>query len=150
MPKAREIRLNAFDMACVGHIQHGMWTHPRDKSADYTSLDHWVSLAQLLERGMFDGLFLADILGVYDVLEGSPAPSLRASVQIPLLDPMARRPGEEGHRAGERKDGKSKQPALSHCRHPLPYFLWKCGSTASPKSCACSSRTGRRRCAGTP
>jgi len=85
----REIRLNAFDMACVGHIQHGMWTHPRDRSSDYASLDHWVSLARLLERGLFDGLFLADILGVYDILEGSPAPSLRASVQIPLLDPMA-------------------------------------------------------------
>src|SRR5256885_1165618 len=43
MPRSREIRLNAFDMACVGHIQHGMWTHPRDQSSDYTSLDHWVA-----------------------------------------------------------------------------------------------------------
>ncbi len=89
MARAREIRLNAFDMACVGHIQHGMWTHPRDHGADYTTLDHWVSLARLLERGLFDGLFLADILGVYDVLEGSAAPSLREAVQIPLIDPMA-------------------------------------------------------------
>ncbi len=89
MKLAKEIRLNAFDMACVGHIQHGMWTHPRDNSSDYTSLDHWVSLAKLLERGLFDGLFLADILGVYDVLEGTPGPSLRAAVQIPLIDPMA-------------------------------------------------------------
>ena len=72
-------RLNAFDMACVGHIQHGMWTHPRDRSADYNSLEHWVSLARLVERGLFDGLFLADILGVYDVLEGTPGPSLRSS-----------------------------------------------------------------------
>ena len=85
----KRIHLNAFDMACVGHIQHGMWTHPRDRSSDYTSLDHWVSLARLLERGLFDGLFLADILGVYDVLDDSPAPSLRASVQIPLIDPIA-------------------------------------------------------------
>jgi long-chain alkane monooxygenase len=23
----KQIRLNAFDMNCVGHIQHGMWTH---------------------------------------------------------------------------------------------------------------------------
>ena len=29
----KEIRLNAFDMNCVGHIQHGMWTHPRDHSS---------------------------------------------------------------------------------------------------------------------
>jgi FMN-dependent oxidoreductase (nitrilotriacetate monooxygenase family) len=85
----RQIHLNAFDMACVGHIQHGMWTHPRDRSADYTSLDHWIELARLLERGMFDGLFLADILGVYDVYQNSPDPSLRASVQIPLIDPLA-------------------------------------------------------------
>ena len=85
----KQIHLNAFDMACAGHIQHGMWTHPRDRSADYTSLDHWVSLARLLERGLFDGLFLADILGVYDVFEGRAAPSLRAGVQIPLIDPMA-------------------------------------------------------------
>ena len=84
----REIRLNAFDMACVGHIQHGMWTHPRDRSIDYRSLDHWVSLARTLERGLFDGLFLADVLGVYDVYEGSPDAALRGAVQVPLLDPM--------------------------------------------------------------
>jgi len=89
MTTPRQIRLNAFDMACVGHIQHGMWTHPRDQASDYTSLDHWVGLARLLERGLFDGLFLADILGVYDVLGGDAGPSLRESVQIPLIDPMA-------------------------------------------------------------
>ena len=85
----RQIRLNAFDMACVGHIQHGMWTHPRDHAVTSTALDYWVSLARLLEKGLFDGLFLADILGVYDVYEDSPAPSLRGAVQIPLIDPMA-------------------------------------------------------------
>ncbi len=85
----RQIRLNAFDMACVGHIQHGMWTHPRDRSTGYNSLEHWVSLARMLERGLFDGLFMADILGVYDVLEDTPAPSLRNAVQIPLIDPLA-------------------------------------------------------------
>jgi FMN-dependent oxidoreductase (nitrilotriacetate monooxygenase family) len=84
----REIRLNAFDMACVGHIQHGMWTHPRDRSVEYTTLDHWMGLARTLERGLFDGLFLADVVGVYDVLGGSPDAAIRNAVQIPLLDPM--------------------------------------------------------------
>ena len=83
----REIRLNAFDMNCVGHIQHGMWAHPRDRSMHYTDLDHWVSLAQTLERGLFDGLFLADILGVYDVFHDSPDASIRNAVQIPVNDP---------------------------------------------------------------
>ncbi|MGC1410257.1 MAG: LLM class flavin-dependent oxidoreductase [Acetobacteraceae bacterium] len=84
----REIRLNAFDMNCVGHIQHGMWAHPRDRSMHYTDLDHWVSLARTLERGLFDGLFLADILGVYDVFDGEPDASIRNAVQVPVNDPL--------------------------------------------------------------
>ncbi|MBR0682394.1 LLM class flavin-dependent oxidoreductase [Roseomonas eburnea] len=88
MQTPREIRLNAFDMACIGHIQQGMWTHPRDRAVDYLSLDHWTGLARLLERGLFDGLFLADVLGVYDVHGGSQDAAVRHGVQIPLLDPM--------------------------------------------------------------
>ncbi|CAM8773613.1 hypothetical protein NCM_02394 [Burkholderia pseudomallei] len=63
----KKILLNAFDMNCVGHINHGLWTHPRDRSAQYTDLDYWSDLARTLERGKFDGIFLADIVGVYDV-----------------------------------------------------------------------------------
>ncbi len=84
----KQIRLNAFDMNCVGHIQQGLWRHPRDRSSDYTSLDHWVGLAQLLERGLFDGLFLADVLGVYDVYGGSPGPAIAGAVQVPVNDPL--------------------------------------------------------------
>ncbi|MGK7865941.1 LLM class flavin-dependent oxidoreductase [Falsiroseomonas sp. E2-1-a20] len=82
------MRLNAFDMATPGHIQQGMWTHPRDNSRGYARLDHWMDLARLLERGLFDGLFLADVLGVYDVQGGSPDAALRGGVQVPLLDPL--------------------------------------------------------------
>ena len=56
----RQIRLNAFDMNCIGHIQHGMWSHPRDRSADYNTLEYWRHLARTAERGLFDGIFLAD------------------------------------------------------------------------------------------
>ena len=64
----REIRLNAFDMNCVGHIQHGLWTHPRDQSSRFNELQYWIDTRKKLERGLFDGIFLADVLGVYDVL----------------------------------------------------------------------------------
>ena len=84
---SRQLRLNAFDMATPGHIQQGLWTHPRDSSAGYARLDHWTGLARLLERGLFDGLFLADILGLYDVHGGSADAALRGGVQVPLLDP---------------------------------------------------------------
>ena len=84
----KEIRLNAFDMNCVGHIQHGMWTHPRDRSVEYNTLEYWQDLARLAERGKFDGIFLADVVGVYDVYEGGPGPSIVNAAQIPVNDPM--------------------------------------------------------------
>ena len=67
----KEIRLNAFDMNCVVHQSAGLWAHPRDHAVDYTGLEYWTELAQILERGCFDGLFIADVLGVYDVYGGN-------------------------------------------------------------------------------
>jgi FMN-dependent oxidoreductase (nitrilotriacetate monooxygenase family) len=85
---ARALRLNAFAMNCVGHQSQGLWRHPRDRSADYWRMDHWVELARLLERGKFDGLFLADVVGVYDVYGGSADTALREAVQVPTNDPL--------------------------------------------------------------
>ena len=85
----REILLNAFNMNCVAHQSSGLWRHPRDQSREYTSLKHWQDLAQTLERGLFDGLFLADVSGVYDVYDGSPEAAIRAGMQIPSNDPFS-------------------------------------------------------------
>jgi alkanesulfonate monooxygenase len=84
----KQIRLNAFEMNCVGHQSPGLWAHPRDRSASYTDLDYWTDLAKTLERGRFDGIFLADVLGIYDVYSGSPDASLRHAVQVPVNDPV--------------------------------------------------------------
>ena len=84
----KEIRLNAFDMNCVVHQSAGLWRHPRDRSDQYTSLDYWVELAKLLERGKFDALFIADVLGVYDVYGGNVNSALAEATQIPLNDPV--------------------------------------------------------------
>ncbi len=86
MPK--QIRLNAFDMNCVGHQSPGLWTHPRDQADTYNTLDYWVQLARILERGKFDALFLADVLGIYDVYQGSPRTALEHAVQVPVNDPL--------------------------------------------------------------
>jgi len=84
----KHILLNAFDMNCVGHIQHGLWRHPRDRSAEYLDIDYWMDLARTLERGLFDGIFLADILGVYDIYRGGSETAIRESAQIPVNDPL--------------------------------------------------------------
>jgi hypothetical protein len=79
----KQIRLNAFEMNCVAHQSPGLWRHPRDRSRDYWRLDGWVALAKTRERGLFDGLFLADVLGVYDVFRGGPEAALRRSHRPP-------------------------------------------------------------------
>ena len=86
--KKKEILLNAFNMNCVGHINHGLWTHPRDESTAYNTIEHWTGIARTLERGLFDGLFIADIVGVYDVYQGNVDVTLRESIQLPVNDPM--------------------------------------------------------------
>jgi FMN-dependent oxidoreductase (nitrilotriacetate monooxygenase family) len=88
MTDKKKILLNAFNMNCVGHINHGLWAHPRDRSADYKNLDYWTALARTLERGLFDGIFLADIVGVYDVYQNSVDLTLRESIQLPVNDPL--------------------------------------------------------------
>lgn len=79
--------LNAFDMNSVGHINHGLWTHPRDQSSHFDSLGYWTNLAQTLEKGLFDGIFIADIIGVYDVYQGNLDLTLKESIQLPSHDP---------------------------------------------------------------
>ena len=91
MPK--EIRLNAFAMNCVAHQSPGLWTHPRDRTAEYNRLPYWLDLATTLERGRFDGVFLADVLGVYDVYGGSADAALRHATQTPGTN-FSRRPSK--------------------------------------------------------
>jgi alkanesulfonate monooxygenase len=84
----KQIRLNAFEMNCVAHQSPGLWTHPRDRSTEYNRLGYWIELAKTLERGKFDGIFLADVLGVYDVFDGSNRAALHHATQVPVNDPL--------------------------------------------------------------
>lgn len=84
----REIIFNAFDMNCVAHQSPGLWRHPHDKAREYNTLDYWVNLAQTLEKGLFDGLFIADVLGTYDIYGGDNTAALRAGTQVPVNDPI--------------------------------------------------------------
>ena len=84
----RRITLNAFEMTCVGHQSPGMWRHPESRASEYNTLEYWVDVARILERGKFDALFIADVLGVYDVYQASAAPPIVDGDQIPLNDPF--------------------------------------------------------------
>ena len=87
MPAPERILLNAFTMNCVSHIQHGLWVRDDTRQLEYTRLEPWVELAQILEKGRFDALFLADVVGVYDVYRGGPETAIVEGMQIPVNDP---------------------------------------------------------------
>lgn len=84
----RPLLLNAFEMASVVHQSPGLWRHPEDRSTGLFGLAPWLDLARTLERGLFDGLFLADVLGIYDVFGGRRDAAVRHGVQVPALDPL--------------------------------------------------------------
>lgn len=84
----REILFNAFDMNCVAHQSPGLWRHPDDHAREYNTLGYWTGLAQTLEKGLFDGLFIADVLGPYDVYGNSDEATLKAGTQVPTNDPI--------------------------------------------------------------
>ncbi|CAO1627588.1 unnamed protein product [Sympodiomycopsis kandeliae] len=79
--------LYAFEMACSGHQCPGLFTHPQDKSHLHNKLTYWTDLAKLLERGKFDGIFQADVLGIYDKYGGDNRAALSSGAQVPLIDP---------------------------------------------------------------
>lgn len=93
---ARPIRFNAFSMNAASHQSPGLWRHPRNTSGAFNRLGYWTDLAQLLERGLFDALFIADVLGIYDVYQGGPHAALRGGVQVPVNDPLLLVPAMAG------------------------------------------------------
>src|SRR5258708_21883918 len=84
----KQIRLNAFNMATPGSQASSLWNYPGNRVGSYNTLGYWKDLCNILERGLFDTLFLADVLGTYDVYGGNPDAALRRAVSVPILDPV--------------------------------------------------------------
>ncbi|WP_035357519.1 LLM class flavin-dependent oxidoreductase [Acinetobacter calcoaceticus] len=84
----KKISFNAFEMNCIAHQSPGLWQHPQDRSVEYKDLEYWTDLAQILERGFFDGIFIADVLGIYDVYHQNAEHALTGAVQVPVNDPL--------------------------------------------------------------
>jgi alkanesulfonate monooxygenase SsuD/methylene tetrahydromethanopterin reductase-like flavin-dependent oxidoreductase (luciferase family) len=52
---------------------------------------HWIELAKLLEAAKFHGIFIADVLGGYDVYKGprNLDPAIISGAQWPVNEPLA-------------------------------------------------------------
>jgi FMN-dependent oxidoreductase (nitrilotriacetate monooxygenase family) len=84
----RPLVLSLFEMATPGHLAHGLWRHPNDQRHRVEDLSFWRELGSLLEHGTFDDLFLADVLGTYDVFDDGLHTAVREAFQVPALDPL--------------------------------------------------------------
>ncbi|KAF2667821.1 putative xenobiotic compound monooxygenase, DszA family [Microthyrium microscopicum] len=87
----KQLILNAFVETCSGHQSPGLWQHPDDESHKFNDIDHWVKLAKLLEDANFHGIFIADVLGGYDVYNGprNLEAAIRSGAQWPVNEPLA-------------------------------------------------------------
>lgn len=82
------LKFNAFVMNTASHIQHGQWRHPDSQQVHFNDVDFWINLAKTLERGKFDAMFFADVVGLYGPIDSSYAINAREGLQIPSNDPL--------------------------------------------------------------
>nr|WP_170847292.1 NtaA/DmoA family FMN-dependent monooxygenase [Mycolicibacterium fluoranthenivorans] len=74
-------------MNTTSHILQGLWRQPDAGQTNFNSLEHWVHLAKVLERGRFDFIFFADVVGLYGDYGGSYEKYVQSGLQIPSNDP---------------------------------------------------------------
>ncbi len=87
MQGRRQMHLIAFLMTGPTCHHHGAWRHPESAVADLLSPGRYEHIARVLEAGRFDGLFFADILGIYDLYGGTFDTMAGRGGQVCLLDP---------------------------------------------------------------
>ena len=66
----RSMHLNLF-IQSRGHHE-ASWRHPGASLLSLTDIDYTVELAQKAEAGLFDSIFLADVLGLWNDVRATP------------------------------------------------------------------------------
>ncbi|WP_271398718.1 LLM class flavin-dependent oxidoreductase [Salinicoccus roseus] len=83
----KQIHLNGFIQNSPSPHSTGLWKHEKDQGTSHNRLDYWTETAKTLERGKFDALFIADVLGTYSVYGNSHDAAAKHAVQLPAHDP---------------------------------------------------------------
>lgn len=85
-----KMRLLAFMMHTPINHMTMSWADPADRqAAGLGSIEHWQNMAELFERGCFDGVFFADVPAVYDHYQDNTDVAIRHGVNWPTHDPVA-------------------------------------------------------------
>lgn len=84
----KQLHLNGFIQNFPSPHSTGLWKHEKSKGHEHNRLSYWVETARILEKGKFDALFIADVLGTYSVYKNSYYPAVEKAVQFPAHDPL--------------------------------------------------------------
>lgn len=84
----KQIHLNGFIQNSPSPHSTGLWKHEKDRGTNHNDLAYWTETAKILERGKFDAMFIADVLGTYSVYGNSHEAAVRHAVQLPAHDPL--------------------------------------------------------------
>ncbi|WP_261768435.1 MULTISPECIES: hypothetical protein [unclassified Rhodococcus (in: high G+C Gram-positive bacteria)] len=85
----RPLVYNAFLHLTPNHHSHGYWRTPEGRvQYGYKDLQPYIDVVKTLERGRIDALFIADVVGVYDLDFGDGTTTIRAGSQFPENDPI--------------------------------------------------------------
>jgi FMN-dependent oxidoreductase (nitrilotriacetate monooxygenase family) len=67
----QRLLFNGFAQVVPSHLTHGLWRSPWAQEHSFNDLATWIDIAKTLEEAKFDGLFLADHLGIGGKYDGS-------------------------------------------------------------------------------
>lgn len=87
MMTIKQIHFNAFVQNSPSPYSSGLWKHEKDYGTEHNRLDFWINLAQTLEKGKFDSVFIADVLGTYNTYNNSFDTAAKYAVQLPSHEP---------------------------------------------------------------
>ena len=85
----KEISFNAFEMNCISHLSPGLWRYPNDKALCYKDMEYWQNIARIAQKGLFDAVFIADVMGIYEQYRGNDISALKTALQVPVNDPLS-------------------------------------------------------------
>lgn len=89
MKKRETLVLSAFHMNTICHMYDGGWRNPADRQTEFHTLKFWQEMAQTLERGCFDNLFFADVMGSDAAFGGSWDIYPERGVHFPMHDAVS-------------------------------------------------------------
>ncbi|KAH8678281.1 luciferase-like domain-containing protein [Xylariales sp. PMI_506] len=89
MAPKKQLHLNFFEMSCTGaHMGIGQFKTLGDNQHTKDTLDYYLWLAKLADRGKISCIFFADVYGAEDTYEGSAKACFETGSGVGWLDPM--------------------------------------------------------------